>query len=97
MVLAHYDLGRHVAGSARSITRVLFLPNPCEPQINQLDVAFVVEDDICGTHISVNHAVVVQEFQGDDNACNNKLSLVLTELLLLVVQEVAEVAAGHVL
>ena len=44
----------------------------------------------------MHDTILMQEFQGVQNAGDDKLALILTKLLSLVVQVVGEVAAGVV-
>ena len=64
----------------RGVTGILLLPNSREAEISQFAVPGGVENNVFWTDIAMENAVVVDEFQGEDDASDYELSLLLVEL-----------------
>lgn len=73
------------------------LPYPCQPKIDQFQVAIGTEDKVLRPDVPVENSVDVKELYSCQHVCENPFSLLLRESLFLDVQVPAEVASGHVL
>lgn len=77
MVLATHDFGSHVSGCAAGFLGIVGVPDACNAEISDSQVAFVVEDEVFGLDVSVQHALIVHVVQAVHDAGNEEPGLLL--------------------
>lgn len=92
-LLAH-DLGCHVAWSSRGVLGVVRVPNSCNSQISDFQIAICVEHQVLRLYISVQNALLVQVFEAHEHAGDEEPGLLLAEPLVFG-QVVPEITALH--
>ena len=73
VVLAAHDLGSHIAGRARCVLRVLRIPQTCNTQIRDPQVAILVEDQVLWLDITMQDGILVQIFEAEEHASDKEL------------------------
>ena len=68
VVLTAHDLGSHVTWSSRCVFRVLGVPESCNTEISDAQVAILVEDQIFRLNISVENCVLVEVLKAKEHA-----------------------------
>ena len=73
VILAAHNLWSHVAGRARGVLRVLGVPQACNTQICDPQVAVLVKDQVLGLDITVQDGILVKIFEAEEHASNEEL------------------------
>ena len=73
VVLAAHDLGGHIAGRARCVLRVLRIPQTCNTQISDPQVAILVEDQVFWLDITMQDGILVKIFEAEEHASDKEL------------------------
>ena len=73
VVLAAHDLGSHIAGRARCVLRVLRIPQTCNTQIRDPQVAILVEDQVLWLDITMQDCILVKIFEAKEHASDKEL------------------------
>ena len=94
MIMFEHNLRRHVAGSPRILSVILWLPHPGNTEVSQPEVAILIEDKILWLDVSMDNALNVNGLEGFDEACDKELGLFVRKLPNLGVV-VAEITAHH--
>lgn len=72
MVLPAHDFWRHVAGSARSLARVVRCHDSCDTKVSEPQVALIIKNHILRLDVSMNNICCVNCFQGVHKTRNKK-------------------------
>ena len=73
VVLAAHDLRSHITRRARSVLRVLRIPQTCNTQISDPQVAILVEDQVLWLDITMQDGILVKIFEAEEHACDKEL------------------------
>lgn len=97
MILSSHNFWSHVARSARCVFSILWVPNSCNTKVSKPEVPPLVEDQVLGLDVPVDHPLVVDVLEAEQQAGEEEPGLLLRELAMLrdVVPQVAPVEQVH--
>jgi len=72
MVLSAHNFGRHVAGRARRLTRVVWRQNPRYSKVSQAQIAFIIEHKVFRLDVPMDNKLGVDGLKGVDEACDEE-------------------------
>ena len=63
MLLTTHDFRCHVSRSSARIGVIVGLDDPCNTEVSDSEVSFIIEDEVLGFNISMNDVVKVQKLE----------------------------------
>ena len=94
VILSAHHFWCHVARRSRGVMSVVWCPNSRDTHVGDPNIAIALQEQVLRLDVPVNNPVVVHVLEADQDASNEKLSLLLIEALLSVMM-VSEIASCH--
>ena len=72
VILAAHDFGSHISGRARGVLGVLRIPQTCNTQICDPQIAILVKDKVLRLNITMQDGILVKIFEAQKHASDKE-------------------------